>query len=268
MGSSCTTPSKPMVVTAAGPSATQLKSSRAETGGTRLAGKAAALSPTEEKMKVTKLGTYNIKTADDTEPCWITSMTITLDDRRLMSDCGNCKVKMFSRSMALLSSLKMTDDPWAIGLVDDEEVVVSVSAERIIILDISNNSIQLKRTKELTFKVDGIAAYKDKLIIGSLSFPFSVKMIDKYSKICWSVSSDERGFSLFRYPSYVTIASNNYEGSRSSSATITDYGIKAITLLNSDTGTITSRREVLAKRPKGVTCDIAGIVFVCNSNVS
>ena len=185
-----------------------------------------------------------------------------------MSDCGNCKVKMFSRSMELLSSLKMTDGPWAIALVDDDEVVVSVSAETIIILDISNNSIQLKRTKELTFKVDGIAAYKDKLIIGSLSFPFSVKMIDQYSKICWSVSSDERGFSLFRYPSYVTIASNNYEGSRSSSATITDYGIKAITLLNSDTGTIKSRREVLAKRPKGVTCDIAGIVFVCYSNVS
>ena len=30
----------------------------------------------------------------------------------------------------LLSCLKMTDDPWAIALVDDNEVVVSVSSAK------------------------------------------------------------------------------------------------------------------------------------------
>ena len=98
MGSSCTTNSKPGVVTAAEPSATQLKSSRAETVGKRLTGKAAASSATEEKMQVTKLGTYNIKTTDDTEPCLITSMTITLDGRRLMTDCGNFNLKCFQEA--------------------------------------------------------------------------------------------------------------------------------------------------------------------------
>ena len=55
--------------------------------------------------------------------------------------------------------------------------------------------------------------------------------------------------------------SNSYGGSPSSSAIITDYGMKTITLLDSDTGTIKSRGEVPGKRPKGVTCDIAGIAF-------
>ena len=145
------------------------------------AGKAVA-TPSQAKMKVNKLRTYNIKTADDTEPCWITSMMIIKDARRLMVDCGNCKVKMFSRSMMLLSSLKMTDDLWDIALVNDNKVVASVSADKIVILDISNNSIKFKRTQDLSFKVDSFAAYKDKLIIGSLSYPYSVKMIDQHGK--------------------------------------------------------------------------------------
>ena len=43
--------------------------------------------------------------------------------------------------MMLLSSLKMTDDLWDIALVNDNEVVASVSADKLVILDISNNSI-------------------------------------------------------------------------------------------------------------------------------
>ena len=209
-------------------------------------------------LKGRKLGSYNVKLTDDEEKCWITGMAITNDGRRLLVDNDNYKVKLFSQDMKLLSFLSLSDHPRGIAVISDKEAVVTTDNKSLVLLDISGSKMSINDTTRVSYDVDGISKYGEKLVVTSYSpRPASVKLIDKTGRVYWSMSSDGQGQSLFSNPWYVT------SDIERNTVTVTDCRNNTLTVVNGDTGDVIKRRSVKDKRPQGVTTGPSGNIYVC-----
>ena len=234
------------------------------------------------QLKGRKLGSYNVKLSDDRLNCNITGMAITNDGRRLLVDCHNDKVKLFSRDMKLLSSLSLSA-PFDIAVISDKEAVVTTDNKSLVLLDVSSCHMSINNTTSLSYVawgisklldisgskmsindttrvpyVAGISKYGEKLAVNSNNpnTP-SVKLIDKTGRVYWSMPTDDQGQSLFSDPRYVT---SNIDRN---TVTVTDWGNNTLTVLNGDTGDVIKRRSVKYKGLRGVTTGPSGNIYVC-----
>ena len=213
------------------------------------------------QLKGRKLRRYNVKLSDDRERCYITGMAITNDGRRLLVDWSNDKVKLFSQDMKLLSSLSLPDRPRNIAVLSDQEAVVTTANRSLKLLDISGSKMSINDTTRVPYDVEGISKYGEKLAVTSSSpRPASVKLIDKTGRVYWSVSTDDQGQRLFRFPQYVT------SDIERNTVTVTDWDNNTLTVLNGDTGAVIKRRSVEDKSPHGVTTGPSGNIYVCYFN--
>ena len=210
------------------------------------------------QLKGRKLRRYNIKLSDDKNDCWITGMAITNDGRRLLVDLTNNKVKLFSQDMKLLSSLSLSDPPRGIAVLSDKEAVVTTANKSLVLLGISGGKMSINDTTRVSYYVEGISKYGEKLVVTSNGpMPASVKLIDKTGRVYWSMSTDDQGQSLFNCSLYVT---SNIERNI---VTVTDLENNTLTVLNGDTGDVIKRRSVKDKGPRGVTTGPSGNIYVC-----
>ena len=210
------------------------------------------------QLKGRKLRSYKVKLSDDMAKCKITGMTITNDDRRLLVDNFNRKVKLFSQDMMLLSSLSLSDTPRDIAVISDKEAIVTTDKKSLKLLDISGSKMSINTTTRVPYDVYGISKYGEKLVVTSYSpKPPSVKLIDKTGRVYLSMSTDDQGQWLFSEPRYVTSDIDR------NTVTVTDCGNKTLTVLNGDTGDVIKRRSVKYKRPYGITTGPSGNIYVC-----
>ena len=210
------------------------------------------------QLKGRKLKSYNVKLTDDREDCNITGMAISNDGRRLLVDRENNKVKLFSQDMKLLSSLSLSDRPCCIAVISVKEAVVITVNKSLVLLNISGSKMSINDTTRVSYDVWGISKYGEKLAVTSHSpEPASVKLIDKTGRVYWSVSSDDQGQPLFRFPQYVTCDIDR------NTVTVTDRGNNTLTVLNGDTGDVIKRGSVKDKGPRGVTTGPSGNIYVC-----
>ena len=103
-----------------------------------------------------------------------------------------------------------------------------------------------------------IVKYKDNLIVCAGTQPPSVKLIDSKDKPIWTVATDRHNQPLFTATFHLTYHSVG----KSSTIVVTD-GYAKLSLIKAETGEIIARRELKGKRPRGITTDNAGNVFVC-----
>ena len=218
------------------------------------------------QIKATKQTSYDIKAKDDYKPYLIIGMAITKNNRRLLVDRNNVKVKLFSPDMKHLSSVSVTDTPRGIAIVNDDTAVVTTDNKELILLDISYNwifgeKLSISRTVKLDYTVRGISSCKSKLVVTCPDTePPSVKLIGQTGRVYWSVSTDQQERQLFEDPRYLCC----HDSDRSSTVVVTDRGKDTLTLLKAETGeTVTKRQLEGDKRPWGVTTDTTGNVYVC-----
>ena len=139
----------------------------------------------------------------------------------------------------------MSDDPRGIAVISDKEAVVTTANNKSLkLLGISGGKMSINDTTRVSYDVEGISQYGEKLVVTSNNpKPSSVKLIDKTGRVYWSVSSDDQGQSLFSKPRFVT------SDIERNTVTVTDYGNKTLTVLNGDTGAVIKRRSVKHKYP-------------------
>ena len=240
----------------------QGRSSRSLTG---VSGQVASKTTPLSKIKAKKLASYNVKLRGE-GACSINGIAITNDGRRLLTDFNNNnKIKLFSRDMKSLCSLSLSTRPCGIAVTGDREAVVSCwDVKQLLILDISDRKMSIKRTVALPFGVLGLVPYQDKLLVTTpLSYssysPCSVKLIDQTGRVYWSTHTDQQGQRLFSSPWSVTC----YDNRGSAAVIVSDWNNHTLTVLNADTGDVITRHQVKGKDPRGVTTDTAGNIYVC-----
>ena len=198
------------------------------------------------QMKANSMGNFNVRTQEDFRLCNITGITVTPSGQRLMVDCNNKKVKLFSQDMRFLSSMSVSDHPWDITMVNDREAVVTVGRS----LQVTDRQLRLKRTINVSFYGYGITVSKDKLIVTDGT---TIHALDLGGRELWSV-----GQSLFDDAQYVC---SNSDGRW---VAVTDDSKNTITVLDTSNGAvITSRRLEKVGGLWGVSVDTDDNIIVC-----
>ena len=213
--------------------------------------------------KLTPLDNINVKISDDKGDCNISGVDMTVDGNMLLADHRNCKVKLFSPDGTLLSFLKPPEKPVDVAIFNESEAAISMEKKQIGIIDIADIShLSMTRIIKRDRFVSGITNYNNNLIIicyKSKESPRSVQMIDMTGKILWTTTSDTEGKNLFDCARLLTTCS----GDDCDTVIVTDWKGHTITVLDAGTGKFVKVCDVKGKKPRGMTVDDNGNVFVC-----
>ena len=207
---------------------------------------------------LTRLSETQVNISGDSETCLISGLDVTVDGHLIVSDCSNKKVKLFSLNGELLSSLKLSEEPWDVAVVDRSTAAVSIQYKcEIAILDLGRRG---KLSERKSIRLNrwalncGISVYNNQLILACVD---SVIMINMEGRILWSTESLPQ--QQFSGAEFLTVRS----GSGPDTVLVSDSGKQTITVLEADTGKLVKVCDVGGREPRGLTVDDNGNVFVC-----
>ena len=226
-------------------------------------------------VKYKKIGSFNVKIADDKKECWITGIAVTKTGNVVLADNLNEKLKVFTKQMKFVSALALPGEPWDVCLSGDTEAIISMPEnEQLLIVDISGRKPRIKQTLELKYRVYGVTACQDSIIVACpYTSPPSVKRIDKRGKTKWSVDSYE-GQQLLTRPWYVLVAMATHPTTSTSLArtvVITDCDFHLenprLVVLDATKGTVIGFRKLSKRNPYGIAADESksDSIYICNS---
>ena len=202
------------------------------------------------QIQARQIGTYNFRTKEDRNTCWITGVAITSCGQKLYVDRSNSKVKLFSQDMRFLSSVQVLDG-CDITMLNDMEAVVSTERS-LAFLEVANEKLRIKQTINLSFDGYGITHSKDNIICTDRQ---QLHVIDKQGS-----KQFLGGQSQFNNSMYIC---SNSDGRW---IAVTDKGKKTITVLDANNGAVITSRQLektIGGYYLGVAVDTSDNIFVC-----
>ena len=206
-------------------------------------------------LNLTRQRVTNVRIPSDERPCWITGLDTTTAGQLILTDLNNSNVKLFSPDGELISSLRLSELPWDVTVVDECTAAVSmwVSSE-IVILDLGpGGQLSVRRSISLDGPAREITCYKNNLIIACYG---SVRMINMEGELQWSTGSPDE--QLLVSGEYLTVRS----GFGPATVVVSDPVKHTITVLDADSGKLIKVCDVEGRMPAGITVDNYGTVYV------
>ena len=204
-------------------------------------------------LNLTRQGETNVSISGDEKTCWINGMDITVAGQLLLADPNNRKVKLFSLDGGLISSLRLSEGPWDVAVVDKSTAAVCMGSIAILYLG-PGGHLAVRETLPLDRDARGIAVYKRNFI---LACEDSVIMIKMNGEILWSTGSPSE--QLFVCSRYLTVRCGFGPGT----VVVSDWRKDTITVLEADSGKLIKVCDVKGRGPEGMTVDECGNIFVC-----
>ena len=202
------------------------------------------------QIQARQTGTYNVRTKEDRNKCYITGVAITSCGQKLFVDRDNGKVKLFSQDMRFLSSVQVLDG-WDITMLNDMEAVVTTERS-LAFLEVANEKLRIKQTINLSFDGVGITHSKDSLICTDLH---QLHVIDRQG-------SEQLLGCQSSFNSSIYICSN----SDGRWIAATDSGENTITVLDANNGAVITSRQLektTGLAILGVAVDMSDNIYVC-----
>ena len=185
----------------------------------------------------------------------ITGLDTTTAGQLILIDRNNSNVKLFSPDGELISSLRLSEKPCDVTVVDECTAAVSMwSSSHIVILDLGpGGQLSVRRTISLDRPARDITCYKNSFIIACMD---SVIMINMEGELQWSTGSPDE--QLFALAEYLTVGS----GFGPATVVVSDPVKHTITVLDADSGKLIKVCDVEGRKPAGITGDNCGTVYV------
>ena len=216
-----------------------------------------------KSVKLTRLDRVNVRVRGDKKGCCIVGVDITTDGYMMLVDYANCKVRLFSPKGTLLSSVKPTDKPEDFTVINKLQAAISIERKQIGVIEIvDSRHLSLKHIIKTEQNVWGITSYNNNLIITcdtSADRPRSVQMIDMRGKVLWTATMNSEGKKLFEHARFLTTCS----GDDGDIVIVTDKKKPNVTVLDAGSGKVVNVSDVKRKKPRGVTVDDNGNVYMC-----
>ena len=211
------------------------------------------------QIKAHKDNRLNVKHfLKDKENCWITSLAATNDNRILLMDFYNEKIKVLGGSrLGIVNFIPASPELRDIAIINDTEAVATLGCEqKLQILDITETSPSVIETIKLEFDAMCIAACPGGFVVTcpNTNIP-SVKKVDRRGKVIWSVSGD-------RFPEPWYLCSNVDE----TKFYMSGRESHLIVMADSETGSTERTLKMEGKHPRGLCTDKAGFLYVCYQN--
>ena len=206
------------------------------------------------QIKARQIGTYNVRTKEDSNTCNITGVAITSCGQKLFVDRSNGKVKLFSQDMRFLSSVQMQQG-WDITMLNDMEAVVT-NGSSLVFLEVDNENLRIKQTINLSICSYGITHSKDNLIYTDIQ---QLHVIDRQGSE--QLKTLLGGQSSFKENIYVC---SNSDGRWNA---VTDIGKNIITVLDANNGAVITSRQLektnVGLAILGVAVETSDNIYVC-----
>ncbi|XP_052095027.1 E3 ubiquitin-protein ligase TRIM31-like [Mytilus californianus] len=74
----------------------------------------------------------SLKTNTDREDCFLTGITLLLDDSMIVADNGNMKIKHFSAGCKFVSQKVFSSEPWDVCRTEEDDFIVSFPSDNLI----------------------------------------------------------------------------------------------------------------------------------------
>ena len=206
--------------------------------------------PSLGQIKARQRVTYDVRTKEDRNTCYITGVAITSCGQKLFVDYNNGNVKLFSQDMRVLSSVQVRHC-WDITMLNDMEAVVT-QGHHLVFLEVANEKLRIKQTINLSFDGYGITHSKDNLICTDGQ---QLHAIDRQGSKQLPVYQ-----SSFRCSMYIC---SNSDG-RWIAATDSDKN--TVTVLDANNGAVITSRQLkktFGWPYLGVAVDTSDNIFVC-----
>ena len=206
-----------------------------------------------------KMSHMNITSPKDNNKPRVNGLAVTDNGTLLVGDFINTTLKVFSQDTTLVSSVPLSAECLDVTVTEDDIAVVSTRDKTLHFLDISNPpTSSVQRSVSLGYKVLGITAYKDRLVVTPSTTPRSVRMIDMNGKVVWSVTKGPDNQELFDVPKYIVTSKIN----DTETVIVTDWRKETLTLLNANNGSLLKIVDMKGTGPLGITVDNNGNIFV------
>ena len=187
------------------------------------------------KIKVNKVTSLNIKTANDNQTSERLRLAVTANGILLVSDRSNKSLKVFSQDNKLLSSVRLSDNCFGVTVTKAATAVVSTRDKKLHFVDISDPaSASVQRSISLGYWVVGVAAYDDNLVVTRFEEPVGVKLIDMNGRELWSVEKGPDNQMLFAKPFDVVINKTKDVDT----VVVSDWSEASLTILDASNGTL------------------------------
>ncbi|WAR08749.1 hypothetical protein MAR_018707 [Mya arenaria] len=219
--------------------------------------------PTQDltRLTFTQAPAISVKSPSDPKDCILTSMLLLPENRLLLTDLGNHKVKLLDLQTNILVSQVsvMPGAPLDMCLLPVDRVAVSLD----------DGSIRFLKTRELLSLGDsikvaidcrGIGYYNDRLIASFSSG--KVKMMDMAGEVITMIYRDDSGKPVFSNPRYLIVVLHEYQ---KAAIYVSDCGKHNITKLDIDLNILQIFHDPALRGPQCITA-VGNQLLICGRN--
>ena len=208
-----------------------------------------------------KIEEVGMKTASDVKSCMITGIETLSDNRLVVLDKENLKIKLVDKTGRNdILELKLEFRPWDITKIDDKRIAVTTYNDKKILLVSITDTITVQKTidKSQFSYCQGIVFCNETLFVSYYS-PNQIEILNLEGNVQQTIDKTNRdGNSRFGDPEYVT--SNPY----TNTLYLSDRTNKCIHCLSLDGQIMSSFKHEQLKEPKGISAGRNGRIFVCS----
>jgi len=143
------------------------------------------------------------ESSDKTSP-YLTGMVLVPDKKMVLCDFHNYSVKLVNlESGCLVSSLRLSSQPWDVCAIPGQQVAVTLPCEGMI--QVISTHGQLTLTSRIKTRNDcrGIRYWQDTLIVTFSEG--SVNVMDMKGNVVRELDNTNAGYQLFQHPLYVSV---------------------------------------------------------------
>ena len=214
------------------------------------------------KVKLSRSAAIKVKSATDRHLCNITDLAVLPGDILLLADSNNLSVKLVDpASGQLLDKLQLPGQPHGLCLLPGDRAAVTIPGmSRIQTISVTMKKLlSLQDVINVNGECNGIDYVNDYFVVG-FNKPSMLALIYKKGKIYKSVTTDSINHTVFKYPYYICVTTEN----TSQVIYVLDLGTRTITRLSDELQVLQSFRDPALHAPRGLASVGGGQLLVVN----
>ena len=212
-------------------------------------------------MKVKSTNEVNIKLSDDGKGPYITGCTFLSNGGVLLCDHWNIKVKLLDCDMSIKKSLKLSDNPYNVAAVDENEALITFGVSKD--LQFIYTLPELKQGKRITLpnKCYGLQVVNNEIYTTCHkdSGHDEIWRLDRAGNILNKIVLTQSSSGGSEYLGLCLAGSNP-------GVYLSDYNNSRVNCFQLDGKMVYQYKDKELKRPNGIYVDLAGNSLVCGTD--
>ena len=212
------------------------------------------------ELNVTSVSQKNVRMESDRYPPDTYGCVFMPDERVVLCDRSNNKIKLLDKSFTLQDSLDLPSKPWDIAVVNDTTVIITLPCKKQLQYIEVTPKLKIGRVLQLDKKCWGVNVVGSDIYVTCSDYPRGdgeVRIVDKNGKVKNRHGVNQDKTFMFTLPYNIAVSA------LSNKIYISDLEQDTVTCLRSDGTVIYQYKNAALRSPGGLCVDDEDNVIVC-----